>query len=206
MPNYIQIQPNSSGLKVDTSELVVGTTTVERQNICFTDPVSAAAIANVQTKANQGVYALAVQDLKDSGRASVCLSSELGGTANWTFSGTEAMANVVVSKIGVAQTNVASYTVTAGKTLRIQSFVYWAYASIAYGVVLNLRANPAGGAVSLSSNILLQIPMVPTNWLTVSTMAIPDGLEIAGGTSIGVSGIAYSSSTQIWGSFIGYEY
>ena len=45
--NFVQVAPNSTGLKVDTTELVVGANTVERQNVCLADPSTAANVANV---------------------------------------------------------------------------------------------------------------------------------------------------------------
>lgn len=45
--NYVQVAPNSSGLKVDTSELTSGANTVERQNVCIADPSTAANVATV---------------------------------------------------------------------------------------------------------------------------------------------------------------
>jgi hypothetical protein len=38
--NYVQVPPNSSGLKIDTSELMVNGTTVERQRIVVADPTN----------------------------------------------------------------------------------------------------------------------------------------------------------------------
>lgn len=43
----IQVPADSTGKKVDTSELTVGANTVERQRINLSDPVTAAAIASV---------------------------------------------------------------------------------------------------------------------------------------------------------------
>ena len=43
----VQLQPNSTGAKIDTSELTVGANLVERQRINIADPASAAAIAAV---------------------------------------------------------------------------------------------------------------------------------------------------------------
>ena len=45
--SYVQVQPDSSGKKVDTSELAVGTATVERQRIVMADGSTAEAIAPV---------------------------------------------------------------------------------------------------------------------------------------------------------------
>jgi hypothetical protein len=49
--NYIAVNPNSIGLKVDTSELTSGVNTVERQNICISDPSTAANVATVTSGA-----------------------------------------------------------------------------------------------------------------------------------------------------------
>ena len=44
---YVQVQPNSTGLKIDTSEVVVGANTVERQRMVLADPVYSAGFATV---------------------------------------------------------------------------------------------------------------------------------------------------------------
>lgn len=49
---FIQLPPNSTGLKLDTSELVVGANTVERERINIADPTNATRIATV-TAANE---------------------------------------------------------------------------------------------------------------------------------------------------------
>ena len=45
---YVQVAPNSTGLKIDTSELTVNAQTVERQRINLADPTTALAIAAVK--------------------------------------------------------------------------------------------------------------------------------------------------------------
>lgn len=45
--NYVQIPPNSSGLKIDTSEVTVSGNTVERQRIVIADPVNAGEFVGV---------------------------------------------------------------------------------------------------------------------------------------------------------------
>lgn len=44
---YIQVQPDSTGKKVDNSELTVGANTVERQRIVLADSADAAGLAVV---------------------------------------------------------------------------------------------------------------------------------------------------------------
>jgi hypothetical protein len=48
---YVQVQPNSTGLKVDTSELTVGANTVERQRVVIGDPTVAAGLVTVTSNA-----------------------------------------------------------------------------------------------------------------------------------------------------------
>ena len=44
---YIQVPPDSTGKKIDTSEITVGANTVERHRVNITDPVTASAMAPV---------------------------------------------------------------------------------------------------------------------------------------------------------------
>lgn len=51
-PNYVQVPPNSSGLKIDTSEITTAAgNIVERQNIVIADPSNPLQMADV-TMAN----------------------------------------------------------------------------------------------------------------------------------------------------------
>jgi len=47
--NYVQVPPNSSGLKIDTSEITVGGNTVERQRIVIADPSNGSNFLSVST-------------------------------------------------------------------------------------------------------------------------------------------------------------
>jgi hypothetical protein len=198
--NYIQFQPNSSGLNVDFSELANGGNVVERQNLCISDSASAANIVSVVPKGTQSLYALTTQHLKDSGRTSICLSFTTGAVSS------EALMSFYIAKAGLAQTSGnSSYTVTTGKTFRVQCINAWAY-SAALSAALNIRSGPSAITIA-NSFVLLSLPMVPTaGWLTVSPAIIPDGFEIPSGTTIGLSQASYGSSVHFWGSLIGYEY
>ncbi|OXE36913.1 MAG: hypothetical protein CGW95_04830 [Phenylobacterium zucineum] len=60
----IQVAPDSTGKKVDTSELIVGANTVERQRVVIGDPTNAAGLAAVgtpNTDADAGDIALATE-------------------------------------------------------------------------------------------------------------------------------------------------
>ncbi len=51
----VQLSPNSTGAKVDTSELTVAAQTVERQRIVIADPTGAASLAGVDATGNLAV-------------------------------------------------------------------------------------------------------------------------------------------------------
>jgi hypothetical protein len=130
-----------------------------------------------------GGGAIGTQDLKDSGRSYVVFSAD--GV-------TPAIAETVITftKI-VADTSTAaqtSYTITSGKTLRIQAVC----ASMTAGATANrirvaLRLN-TGGACVAGSKILLPVVELAPNYGTATAaeggasacFPIPDGLEIAG--------------------------
>jgi hypothetical protein len=59
--NYVQVPPNSTGLKIDTSELAYGGNTVERQRIVLADPANALGIAKVSAAGFAAVDLVPVQ-------------------------------------------------------------------------------------------------------------------------------------------------
>lgn len=79
---FIQVPPDSTGKKVDTSELTVGANTVERQRFNISDPTTAAAIAGI-TNADPGStdYGLTVRPLRPPGAAAL-LSGQQAVTAS----------------------------------------------------------------------------------------------------------------------------
>lgn len=66
--SYVQLQPDSTGKKVDTAEVTVGSNTVERQRVILSDGVTAAAQALVaNTQPAGGNYGLAVREIQAPG-------------------------------------------------------------------------------------------------------------------------------------------
>ncbi len=53
----VQVPPDSTGKKVDTSELTRsdGTTVVERQRVSLADPMNVSSLSRVDTEGNQSV-------------------------------------------------------------------------------------------------------------------------------------------------------
>lgn len=178
-------------------------------------PTGAATSANQTTpvaKGTQGTTAEPTQDLKDSGRSKVILSS-----VKVTSITTEALLTLTQKKGDATVTTGTSYTVTAGKTLRIQSISMYAEmttAATAAWVSCRLREGAAsGGAVSATSDI---VDIVESSTIAVTDVIgmgvppaivnFPDGLEIAGGQTLGISELALNVDLSVTIVVIGFEY
>jgi len=161
---------------------------------------------SINVKGTQGARGLAVQELKDSGRTYVTFfyDNVAGVTTEALMSGATNKGNTVTA----AQT---SYTVTAGKTLRIQSISVAVINTTSLAQQFKLRLRQAASGISATSNIV---------WGTIfgsstgSNAAIsptcfdfPDGLEIAGGQQIAFSMInLISTAGGITVTMTGFEY
>ena len=178
-------------------------------------PTGAATSANQTTpvaKGTQGTTAEPTQDLKDSGRSKVILSS-----VKVTSITTEALLTLTQKKGDATVTTGTSYTVTAGKTLRIQSIRMYAEmttAATAAWVSCRLREGAAsGGAVSATSDI---VDIVESSTIAVTDVIgmgvpptivnFPDGLEIAGGQTLGISELALNVDLSVTVIVVGFEY
>jgi hypothetical protein len=113
----VQVAPDSSGKKVDTSELVVGTNSVERQRIVLAgDSVAAALAAILNADPAASDYGLVTRPIfeiipaSSNAHANVSLGNSTGKT-NVLKTG-----NLVTTAVTADQV-ILTYTVTAGKTL-----------------------------------------------------------------------------------------
>ena len=155
-------------------------------------------------KGTQGTNALTVQEYKDSGRTYVTLFAD---AVNSTI--TDALITFQYNKGGTVTTGVTNYQVTAGKTLRIQSISVAASAS---GSTVQCKFRVRSGAATLSATSPILWGRFQASNASLpgeSTDQIPDGLEIAAGQQIGISGIQLTGSagnTQWTISIVGYEY
>jgi hypothetical protein len=161
------------------------------------------------TKGTQSTNAIATQDMKDSGRSYLTLTSQaLAGVTS------ETIISFSQNKAGTVTASVSSYTITSGKTLRIQNISY----SIRAGAAtvpfarMTLRSNTAG-ATTATSNVVWAGPEVFGISATSGvggqiSVDFPDGLEIAGnGTiSVGMSHLDQATTNVINVSITGYEY
>lgn len=139
-------------------------------------PVQQAALV----KGTQGATGVSTQDLKDSGRVAISMTTEFSPIAV-----TEAMLSMSISKDGATPTTVTSYPVTAGKRLRItsiSSFVENTLGTSIQRAYLRMRFAATGGAL-VTSPLQMTIPTAAAG--TVKSIAtsfedIPDGLEFLG--------------------------
>lgn len=160
------------------------------------------------TKGTQGSTGFTTQDLKDAGRSYVVLVAT--GVAGVT---SETLFTFSQNKQGVNTEGVTSYTVTTGKTLRIQGL----YCSNRDGATTVswtravLRHN-TGGATSATSPKVVGIEIGGAGALSgsvgTSALPFPDGIEIFGnGTqSIGVSHLDQATTNLVTCTLVGYEY
>lgn len=154
-------------------------------------------------KGTQGAYAVAVQELKDSGRTYVVFPLDAA-----TLVTSEALASVNVNKGGTLQGAATTYTVTTGKTLRIQSIsasVQGTNSTVQY-VKVRVRS---GASVTASSPIVINLFVSntgSTNAIGFAEQDVPDGLEIAGGQQVGISQLGGTANGTVSVTVIGYEY
>ena len=120
---------------------------------------------NTVVKGTQGARALATQDIKDSGRSYLTLTATAAAGVT-----TEALFSFSQNKGGTVTAGVSSYTITSGKTLRIQSMnvsVRAGAAAVPFSRCI-LRSNTAGATVVGSS--------VVTTWEKFSVSQLRRGL------------------------------
>lgn len=161
------------------------------------------------TKGTLANLVLSVQEPKDVGRTSVVLS-----LTKATAITTEALVTLTQKKGAAATSSGATYTVTAGKTLRIQSIfvsITNITAAAIDNVAVRLREGAAGGgAATLTSDIIAEVEaatMIATLGTGDQTAVIfPDGFEIAGGQQIAVSMVSLNVDGAVTIVVNGFEY
>jgi hypothetical protein len=166
-------------------------------------------------KGVQGANALAVHDMKDTGRVNIM----------WTISGSqpgatsETLQTVTESRDGAATTTFTSQTVTSGKRLRLTSVMFAIEGAGGTPAVsrgrLRIRFNTAG-AVTTSSPLQFVLPLsgaATAKSVTSVFDDLPDGVEFLGdGTKqigITIESPDWVTTTNIpvfYASIFGFEY
>lgn len=171
----------------------------------------AGSASNITAKGTQAASALGTQDLKDSGRTAIMLDWErVAGTAAVEST----LTNFTVgSKGGANITAATSYTVTTGKTLRIQSINLSLTSTSTVVNNARVRIRQAASGIANTSQIVwnYDIPWpiggtVAANEGTSINIPIPDGLEIAATQQITVTWITAAATCTITAVITGYEY
>jgi hypothetical protein len=202
----ILVNTVGTGTKVDTRTVGAGTDE-HRQVMVIGDPATAANVTAVVAKSTQGAFAVATQDLKDSGRVSfVCSSAR--GVAGVT---SEALMTLTPVRDGVAGGTFTTGTITSGKRFRITALIasVRASAAVATWAAFTVRFNPSGAATA-TSPVILQVEVgTPTQVIgATQTVApdIPDGIELFSAGQFGISHIAAATTVLETVSLVGYEY
>lgn len=154
-----------------------------------------------------GQAQIQVQELKDSGRTYVTLRASL-----LTGVTTEALATFTKNVNGTDTTGQTAYTITNGKTFRIQALSVQIADSttVANNCIYNVRVAPAVSATSpIVMSCAASAPVAVATAKGFANLSVADGIDIAGNGSIqiGVSHLENVTTASI-SSFVltGYEY
>ena len=201
------ISPSESSMVQQEVTQGAGSTLANAWTVQITDTSNGPA--NVEAKGTQGAAALMVQAFKDSGRVAFIAD----GYAVGSFP-TETLISLVPVRIAAssitAGSSATSLTITAGKTLRLQSLalVVRNTASVQDSCMIRVRMN-TGTVLTSSQHIFSTAVTVPdstSGGTAAAFVDIPDGLEVSGTVQIGIGILAPSSSLTADVSLIGYEY
>lgn len=200
--------PTQATLAAETTK-VIGTVNIAAgQTTAVTNagtfPVQ--ATAPTLTKATQGANGYSTQDLKDAGRTSIVF------TATFTVVSGSSVAVTQQSKAGVV-TSSTSYTVTAGKTLRLQCFsAGWrATSATTGGATCRIKWATSGSPTGSSANLDVGSLAPPPGTLAANqgyanfAHSFPDGIEVTSGQiAIEIQGTAAQGTVDV--ALVGYEY
>jgi hypothetical protein len=152
-----------------------------------------------------------VRDQVDVGRSNVVL-----GFDSVVGIGTEALQQISGVKANTAVTAANTYTVTAGKTLRVTAFraVVMAGGTTVVNAKVRLRANYTATATATSPVYaevrpgIISATAIANQVGPDEILVFPDGLEFPAGASVAMSHVMTGTvtSTQVSAQLIGFEY
>jgi hypothetical protein len=159
------------------------------------------------TKGTQGATALTTQDLKDSGRNRITFTAD-----RLTPAASDTLVTFVLNKGGTATTAQTTYSVSSGKTFRVQS-VYLGVAdstTTAVSVRVALRENTGGTCAATSAAAVVLNAATPSAVAAEGSagaeLSVPDGLEFPASDSMCISAIASTATGTMTITVVGYEY
>lgn len=173
-----------------------------------TQPVSGTVTVTppTLTKDTQGATGFSVQSLKDAGRTYINFYVDrIAGVT------TEALVTMTINKNGATTTG-TSYTVTAGKTLRIQNLSCEILNTTTTANRVTVRVRSAGsGAVSATSPVVCGTSAAAVAALATSGASseesYPDGIELPSATIFGITQLcSVTTAGVVSAQLIGYEY
>ena len=190
-------------IDTDGGDLAAGQATTAN-SLSVTGPSDQVSAKGVQPSA--AIYE-GVQQPKDAGRTYLALTA-----ARVTGVASETLLSCTQNKGGTTS-SVTSYTVSTGKTLRVQSIsatIRGSSTAAAVNGVVNLRAAASGIATTSPLVMTLDIPAVTDTAAagngTAVSVPIPDGLEFASTTQIALTQNCSTTSSTVSVTLIGFEY
>lgn len=175
-----------------------------QQNNSQPSPVNLTTLPTI-TKGTQGSTGVSTQDLKDAGRNRVLI------TADRVTPATSETAITFTKDVGgTATTAQTSYTVTTGKTLRVQALVFTVQPTSTTAVEGRVMLRE-GASCGTSSTAAVAVDVgsaaaVANTGVGPAFVTVPDGLEFPAATVLCLTGISTSASATFTVSLVGYEY
>ena len=202
--SYTQVQPNSTGDLIAERAITVSGNLVKLQCIVLGDPTTADNYAAVTAQGTQGDFALATQDLKDSGRNPVTIIYDLS-----TISTTEALLTATLWR-GGASTSATTFSVSSGMTFRITSFSLALRPSASTATTTNWnRAALRWTTTTLATTSAPAIAVMASGAAaggSNANISVDDGYELAAGVIYGISAIAGNTTDVADICITGFEY
>lgn len=200
-PSYTSGLSNALSLTTAGALRIDASATTQPSNITQVGGVGVVAVS----KGTQAANALGVQDFKDAGRVSfVAVASAVTGVT------VEALITLTPIRTVTAGVAATSLTITAGKTLRLQTLILSVRNTSTVQSSAIIRVRMLAGTVLVGSQSFFSVACTAGDALTggtgSATINFPDGFEINGTTQIGISQLCSATTCTLDISAIGFEY
>lgn len=169
-------------------------------------PISVTTLPSL-TKGTQGATGLSAQELKDAGRNRIAFTAD-----RVTPAASDTLVTFTKNVGGTATTAQTTYTVTSGKTFRVQAFTIGIATSTttAFSIRVALRENTGGTCSATSAPVAMlesaTLTAVLNEGANFAELPIPDGFEFPASDSLCISAIASSATGTLTVTVVGYEY
>lgn len=200
MADQTVLNPGTGGDTIRTIDRTSDSTPIAAKTQVMQIDVGGESNESLLVGTTQGVQPtvlIGTQSAKDSGRTYVVFYIDAIATVS-----TEALATFTAN-VGGTTSSGTTYTVPAGQTLRIQSMCATVKSSATAVAGGRIRLRVSSGTVASTSPIViaLDVPAPAATSIGVEgghqEVFIPDGLELAQSTEIGISQIASTTSATL---------